>query len=202
MKLAFMNMEPTRWEKLYQTELHIARTHCEDTDFHGILCSHALIMIEALQHPHALSGGNIFALGMQLGTVHCNWIALLQSRVSREHSEMLRVISELLKRSAQLLVALITEDRLCTMAQLTKSEELEAIAGMHTRMGRVARGMLKGFGSYVGSLCNLYQTQFDADDGPAGGGIHRIDVAAARYWVLYHAVALGRLLDNLLETGV
>jgi len=193
-----MDHKQGHWDKLYHAELYIARAHRTDINFHGILCDHALIMIEALrqQHPERGTGKTHFALGMLLGVVHCNWIALLRSRVSREHSDTLRSISDLLARSSQLLVSLITEDRLCTMAELTKSEELEAIAGMHTRMGAMCKGLLKFFRNYVASLCHLYQVQFS----PAAEDDAN-DVASARYWVLFQVVALGRMLDNVLETA-
>lgn len=184
-------MDQGHWEQLYASELHIARAHCGDANFHGILCDHALIMIEALQqHPEKTH----FALGMLLGAVHCNWIVLLRSKVSREHGETMGSISNLLARSSQLLVALITEDKLCTMAQLTKSEELEAIARLHTRMGLICKDLLKFFRAYVASLCNLYQMQFSPTQSTS---VEKL--ATARYWVLFHAMSLGRMLDNVLE---
>jgi len=192
------------WGRVYAAEVHVARAQCRSSDdsgwrdFHGILCNHALIMTEALQpHPQR----SHFALGMLLGVVHCNWIALLRMRVAREHGDTLQSISDLLARSSQLLVALITEDKLCTMAELTKSEELEAIACMRTRMGLLCKDMLKFFRAYVGSLCDLYHMQFPIGIGGANANNNNNNekLARARYWVLFHAMTLGRMLDNVLE---
>lgn len=184
------------WEQLYAAESNVARSHRSHSDFHGILCDHALIMMDALQqHPSKTH----FALGMLLGVVHCNWIALLRSKVAREHEQTMCSISDLLARSSQLLVALIVEDKLCTMEQLTKSDELEAIACMHTRMGRVCKDLLRFFRAYVASLCNLYQMQFPSTPSSSTPSPSGEKLAAARYWVLFHAMALGRMLDNVME---
>jgi hypothetical protein len=172
----------------YREERRVAEANKRElgnTTFYGLLCHHALIMIAALKPVKPERKTNFFSLGIQLGTVHCAWIALLERKIGTAlpaHKMALEHIANLLRNSSTLLVELIVEDKRCTMAQLTRSPELEAIAAMHTDIGLLCKDLLQGFTNYVASLCHLYQA--------------RERRAEAKYWVLFRAGALGQMLDN------
>jgi len=169
------------WAETFAEEHRVANAHRRDESFHGILCDHALIMLEALHKKHA-SKEDAIRIGLDLAQVQFNWIALLcQEGRFRTH------VVQLVGRFSRLLLALVKDDETCTFAELTESPELQAMSTLHTRNGYLTLQTLERFRDYVASLCRLYAAEFDAPP------LHSTKEARCR--VLYDAEALGRWLD-------
>lgn len=179
---------------MWQEERHTAILHRNDASFYGVLCDHALVMIEALDQPagHA-ARDTMMELGMELWQVHQNWITLLCHGIPTERREFRNHVVQLVRRFAKLLLALVTEDERCTVDELTESKELQDMATLyHTRMGRISTETLQHFRKYVHSLCVLYEAKYGESEMLIMDG-----EARAKCHVLLMAEALGRWLDYI-----